>query len=383
MSNAFLIKVLTVVSVICPMVVHAEGLSCRRVFADPYNVNQTLADQLVELRHSLKALRSEIKEAADSKDPMSALNDVEVDPREVAFLLQGSYRLILSNPAAKDVLKDGNFKIVNKGLNALKDFEKSIGEYNVKVELLKTAKKSKMPEDFVDYLKSERRKLSKKLYRELKEDDYLDKDVSAVIDLSKKIQKFQIPENINSRTWIRDSLKSEIERINEKVDSEMAPLIRAKVYSYHEIENGAHAFRRSLRWLKVYIESYADFFTLVKTSPSEPTVAIYADKFKLQYNEPGKIPLRDIDYAKIIEAVDVLRKIKKSGEMKELLTQELVAFGRWDGRKISSAEAVKIIEQYFNYDSQALQSKSQEILADFESRNGMRSIIMEKGEKND
>ncbi|MBO9666773.1 MAG: hypothetical protein J7501_08150, partial [Bdellovibrio sp.] len=73
---------------------------------------------------------------------------------------------------------------------------------------------------------------------------------------------------MDSRNWIHDSLKSEIERINEKVESEMAPLIRAPVYGYHEIENGAHAFRRSLRWLKVYIESYADVFTLQKSSPT-------------------------------------------------------------------------------------------------------------------
>ncbi|MBO9666772.1 MAG: hypothetical protein J7501_08145, partial [Bdellovibrio sp.] len=191
MSNAFLIKVLTVVCAICPLVAQAEGLSCRGIFVDSYNVNDSMAEQLSDLKHSLKDLRKSIKEVDDSKDPMSAVRDVEVDPREVAFLLQGSYRLILSNPAAKDVLSGSNLKIVKKGLNALKDFEKSFGEYYVKVELLKTAKKSKMPDDFIKYLKSERRALSKQLYRELKDDDYLDKDVSAVVGLSKKIQKFQ------------------------------------------------------------------------------------------------------------------------------------------------------------------------------------------------
>jgi hypothetical protein len=380
MSKTFVAKFLTIVCVICPMLVQAEGLSCRKVFADPYNLNESLADQLSDLKESLKALRREIKEAADSKDPMSAVHDLEVDPREVAFLLQGSYRLILSNPAAKDVLTESNLKIVKKGLNALKDFEKRFGEYYVKVELLKVAKKSKMPEDFIKYLKSERQRVSKKLYRDLKDEDYLDKDVTAVIELSKKIQKFKLPENVDSRKWIHDSLASEIERVNDKIDNEMAPLIRAPVYGYHEIENGAHAFRRSIRWLKVYIESYSEYFTLVRTTPSEPAVATYSDKFKLGYDEIGKIPLRDVDYAKIIENVEVLRKIKKSGEMKELLTQELILFGQWNGRPVGAAAAVSVIENYFNYDSQALQIKSQEILNNFQARRGMRSILVERSQ---
>lgn len=379
MSIRFVIKVLTVVGVICPALVHAQGVSCGRIFSDPYNVNESLAHQLSEFRNSLKVLRKDIKDVADTKDPMSPIRDVEVDPREVAFLLQGSYRLILSNPAAKDVLSSTNLKIVKKGLSALKDFEKSLGEYSVKVELLKTAKKSNMPEDFIKYLKENRREVSKGLYKELKQEEYLDKNISAVIELSRKIQKFQIPENVDSRTWIRDSLKAEIERVNEKVENEMAPLIRSNKFGYHEIENGAHAFRRSLRWLKVYIESYADFFTLKRINPTEPAVELYASKFKVRYDEAGKIALRDVDYAKIIEAVEVLRKIKKSGEMKELLTHELINFGKWEGRKVSSTEAVQIIEKYFNYDSQALQIKSQEILADFESRSGLRTLLLEGG----
>lgn len=381
MSKSFVAKLLTIVCVICPMLAQAEGLACRRIFvADPYSLNESLADQLSELRDAMKDLRRELKETADSKDPMSAVHELETDPRDVAFLLQGSYRLILSNPAAKDVLSEANLKIVKKGLNALKDFEKSFGEYYVKVELLKVAKKSKMPEDFIKHLKSEKQKLSKKLYRELKDHEYLDKDITAVINLSRKIQKFQIPENVDSRTWIRDSLYSEIERINQKIETEMAPLIRAPTYGYHEIENGAHAFRRSLRWIKVYIESYADYFTLVRTNPTESAVAKYADKFKLQYDEAGKIPLRDVDYAKIIEAVEVLRKIKKSGEMKELLTQELVLFKQWNGREVSPEESERLIEHYFNYDSRTLQLKSQEILTNFQARNGMRSILVERGQ---
>lgn len=349
---------------------------CQTVFKDSFNINESMEIQLAELKHALKDLRHEIKESKDRKDPMSSLKEIETDPRELAYLLQGAYRLILSNPQAQAILSGRDLKIVRRGLSELKKFEKDLGQYSVQTDLLKTARKSEMAPDFLRYLKDRRRKVSQSVYHKLKDDNYLNGNISAVGKLSQKIQKFQIPEGVDSKQWLQDSLASEIQRVLFKVQTEMAPLIRSPKFGYHEIENGAHAFRRSLRWLKVYIESYPDFFTLKQSAASDATVTAFRAKFKIGYDEPGKIALKDTEYAKILEFVDTLKKVKKAGEMKELLTQELIEFGQWNGSKINREQAEQIMEQFFHQEGN-LQKIAQDILREFEARDGFRFIFAE------
>lgn len=360
----------------------AEGPQCARIWLGKPDINMSVQQKLTDLQKTLLKLRQDIKAAADKNDPLAPLITLEHDPRELAYLLQGSYRLIIAHPMAKELLTEKDFKRVKKGLDELKWLEKTLGRYTTQIELLETAQKHEMAPDFIRHLQSRREQVSQEVYAELKKADYLDKEISAITELTEKISKFKIPENFDQRNWLKASLESELARIHEKVQTEMAPLIKTNSYGYHELEFGAHALRRSLRWIKVYLNAYPDHFILVKdkSALSEKDTEMmtkYNGKFSLSYSGDGVLQIRDTDYARIIKYVDSLRKIKKAGEMQELLSQELTLFGRWNGQFIGRERAIQVISEPIKKEDGKLEKKTQEILIEFESRNGFEDILME------
>ncbi|MNK06307.1 hypothetical protein D3C87_242020 [compost metagenome] len=361
--------------------VFAAGPQCRRVWLGPANINEAVHQKLTDLHSTLANLRKAIKTTEMQSDPLSALQRIDQDPREIAYLLQGAYRLIISHPSAKTLLSEKDYKRVKKGLDELKWLEKTLGKYSVQTELLETAVKNQLPADFIYFLAARRDQVSQESYRELKEADYLNKEISAVMELTDKFSKVEIPREFDQTQWLRISLQNEVVRINGKVSTEMAPLIRKDTYGYRELEEGAHAFRRSLRWIKVYLNAYSDHFSLVRDSNKSPAttelIERYKAKFSLRYDDAGPIKIRDTDYAKIIKYVDSLRKVKKTGEMQELLTHELTTFGRWNEKPITHEEAARIIESILIKEEGKLERKTKEILDDYEATAGFKDMIVE------
>lgn len=361
----------------------AEAPLCRHIWIST-DLKIEVQDKLTDLQGTLLKLRLELKKDSLSPDPLSVLKNLDNDPRELAYLLQGSYRLIIAHPRAATVLTAKDFSRLEKGLKEVKWLEKTLGQYSVQLELLETAQSKNLAPDFIEYLTQRRNEVSQKTYKLLKDADYLNKEVSAVNELLEKLAKIQWPPGFDSIQWIKQSLQSEIYRVNEKVQTEMAPLIRKPLYGYREVEDGAHAFRRSLRWIKMYLNAYQSQFRLVsqpnKTAGEQELVNKFQDKFVLYYDSLGQIQIRDVDYAQLIKSVDALRKIKRNGEMMELLSHELTMFGRYNGQAVTADSARIIIYDLLKKDDGKIERKTQEMLSDYETRNAYQDMIMEDKE---
>lgn len=360
----------------------ASAPLCRNIWIDS-KLNESAIDKLTDLQKTMAGLRTALKQNAYSEDPMSSLKGLEQDPRELAYLLQGAYRLMISHPSAKEILTEKDHSRLEKGLKQMKWLEKTLGTYAVHVELLETAQAKGMAPDFIQFLTDRRNDVSQITLALLKDKNYLDKEISAVAELTEKMAKVDVPEGAQAAVWLKDSLKTEILRIEEKVKTTMAPLIRKPLYGYHEVEEGAHSFRRSLRWIKMYLNAYPGQFRLVshpnKNLSDAELIAKYQDKFVLRYDSLGQIQIRDLDYALILKSVDALRKIKRNGEMTELLSQELGNFGRYNGVIVTADQARALMTQALKKDEGKIERKTQEMLTDYELRNSFKNIIVEDG----
>ena len=95
-----------------------------------------------------------------------------------------------------------------------------------------------------------------------------DKDIIKVIQKEwNKEQTDTSLKNLSSVNWVEPDtkdflklLKKEIKRTRKKT-KKLAPLILKDEYSYYELEEGFHEWRRAIRWISIIILSYKDFFS--------------------------------------------------------------------------------------------------------------------------
>jgi hypothetical protein len=349
---SFLLTLATILGLLPRLSVAAP--QCSVVFEQPTELNgasvqESIIDQLKDLKTSLQELRSELKEVPGRKNRLKVLESLDEDPREIAYVLQGAYRLVLAHPLAEEILAPADLKALKKGLKEMKWLEKTLGTYQVQSDLYKTAKKIKVAEDFQEFLARQRNRASDEAIEQLKSREFLDSEISAV---TRHIQKLKRWDDMNvgrSRSLIQESLKSELDRVYEKVENEMKPLILKDRYTYKELEEGAHAFRRSLRWIRVYLQAYPELFTNMN---------------KKEFNNLSR-------------SIDELRKIKKPGEMREKMVEALAAYGQWNGIHLNVGETLEHIEPLMEKKFENIEAKTQEILEFYETRNGFRGIIKE------
>lgn len=340
---------------------------CSKIFeasvAEVASIQDLISLQLTELKATLLEFRQELKSSKGGKNRLKTLQELKEDPREIAYILQGAYRLILAHPEAGQVLSASEKKSLEKGLRDMKWLEKTLGTYSVQVDLLKTAKKIKAADDFVEYLTEQRKKSFHDMMEQLKDHDFLDKEVNAVSIHIEKLKRLNSLGKLNQQEWVRKSFQSELDRVREKVETEMKPLIQRKKYGYIELEEGAHAFRRSLRWLRVYLQAYSGYFYTRESSPfsSQPS----SKKLELDVNK----------YRHLIESIEELRKIKKPGEMQEKLAEAVVAFGFWNGTPVNGANASLFIHPLMTQKFENIEQKTQEILELYEAHDGFRGIL--------
>lgn len=370
------------VAILCHIgVAQAIPITCESLFKGPAGVSASIEEPLVALRDLLSQFQKSMLEPRESEDVLSPLKDLPEDPREIAFVLQGSYRLLLSHPRVNDILSEKQIRKLQFGMDQMKWFEKKLGEYGNSKDLVKAAKKIEVPLDFLEHLKAQRNVLAQTIQNKLMKRGYIDLEISAVSGLIEELQGMRKLNSKMSETYLPESLQAEISRVQEKVDNEMKQLIMKPVYTFHEVEEGAHAFRRSLRWLKVYILAYRDHFSLLEQkAPATAYEArlreLYSSDLDIALSVDGQIKLREMDYYMLNDLIAELRKIKGIGEIKEQMTQELIAFGKWDGKPVDAVKATEIISYRLDDKLVDLEIRTQEILGNYESAFGLQRMIV-------
>ncbi|MFS4457539.1 hypothetical protein [Bdellovibrio sp. HCB2-146] len=370
------------VAILCHFsVAQAIPMTCESLFKGPAGVSASIEEPLVALRDLLSQFQKSLLEPRESEDILSPLKDLPEDPREIAFVLQGSYRLLLSHPHVNDILSEKQIRKLQAGMDQMKWFEKKLGEYGNSKDLVKAAKKIEVPLDFLEHLKAQRNSLAQTIHDKLLKRGYIDAEISAVTGLIEELRGMRKLDSKMSDTYLPESLQAEILRVKEKVDSEMKGLIMKPTYTFHEVEEGAHAFRRSLRWLKVYILAYRDHFSLIEqknpaTAYESHLRELYASDLSIALSVDGKIKLREMDYYLLNDLIAELRKIKGIGEIKEQMTRELISFGKWNGRVVSAEKATDIVAARLDEKLVDLEIRTQEILGNYENAFGLRRMIV-------
>jgi hypothetical protein len=362
-------------------VVQARAMSCESLFNGKPLVSTSIEEPLSSLRNSLDELQLALKNPVEEGDLLSPLKGLSEDPRELSYLLQGSYRLLISHPLAESILSEKQMRKLQDGLEQMKWLEKKLGQYQNSKDLAKAGRKIGAPEDFVAYLEAQRNINATIVTEKLRKREFLTDEISAVETLLRELQGMK---KLNARiteNYLPESLQKEIERVQEKVNLEMKPLMLRQKYGYHEVEYGAHAFRRSLRWLKVYIMAYKDHFTLVdKNGPPTPAEKAQRDKYLYKeealLNADGAIQLRESDFLTLVEMVAELRKIKGAGELRENLINALTTFGRWNGEPVDAAKATALISVRTEAKLQDVELRTQEILKRYEDNHAFQNMIM-------
>ncbi len=360
--------------------VAARSFTCERIFQQAPETSTSIQIPLKALRQSLLELHTALKSQVLDGDALSPLKNLTEDPRELSYLLQGSYRLLLSHPEVQGILSKKQIQKLENGLSEMKWLEKQLGQYQNSKELVKAGRKISAPSDFLEYLENQRNLLSQKVLAKLQEREFLTDELSVIDTLVSELHSMKKLDRRVSQDFLLKSLRSEIERVQEKVEKEMKPLMLRPSYGFHELENGAHAFRRSLRWLKVYIVAYRDHFTLLPPlRPLNSADAALHDKYlpkdEVQLGLSGSIRLRETEYYTLLDMIAELRKIKGAGEIREDLTLALTDFGRWDGQFVDASQAATLISSRTEAKLQNAESRTQEILALYEKLNSFRNLI--------
>jgi len=90
------------------------------------------------------------------------------------------------------------------------------------------------------------------------------------------------------------------------------------------------------------------------------------------------VQLRESEYFALIEMVAELRKIKGAGEIRENLTNALIAYGRWNGEPIGDQRASEIIAARTESKLLDVEVRTQEILKRYEKMNAFKNMIQRK-----
>ncbi|RYZ78294.1 MAG: hypothetical protein EOP04_30000, partial [Proteobacteria bacterium] len=108
--------------------------------------SETISEHLEILKRNLNQLRKALKDNKHKAHRLEVLSELETDPRESAYVLQGAYRLLLAHPNSAEIFTPSDIQSLEKGLKAMKVLEKTLGGYQVQADLYVTAKKMKLPE---------------------------------------------------------------------------------------------------------------------------------------------------------------------------------------------------------------------------------------------
>lgn len=195
----------------------------------------------------LSRLQTLLAKAAMQKNP--ALWLYQHDARTPLFMLEGLAKLYsgIHNKNKFEKLKE-HFKLLEDTLGAIDYYDAFAKEF---------ATNKKIPKEVTAYMQAQSREKIQSLNEILTEKKWLGEDGKRIRKTRKKLSK---------ANWLDE--KEEIKCIEEfyiKAINSILEFINKKDYSFTDVENDVHEFRRKLRWLSIYPQALRGCIQLSKS----------------------------------------------------------------------------------------------------------------------
>lgn len=200
----------------------------------------------------LSRLQTLLAKAAMQKNP--ALWLYQHDARTPLFMLEGLAKLYsgIHNKKKFEKLKE-RFKLLEDTLGAIDYYDAFAKEF---------AANKKIPKEVTAYMQAQSREKIQSLNEILTEKKWLGEDGKRIRKTRKKLSK---------ANWLDE--KEEIKSIEEfyiKAINTILEFINEKNYSFTDVENDVHEFRRKLRWLSIYPQALRGCIQLSKSKKAIP-----------------------------------------------------------------------------------------------------------------
>tara|TARA_Y100000780_G_scaffold232498_1_gene264665 strand:- start:1900 stop:2229 length:330 start_codon:yes stop_codon:yes gene_type:complete len=70
--------------------------------------------------------------------------------------------------------------------------------------------------------------------------------------IRKQLYKIKWPNSNEDTLYLNSTIKESVIKLHDRIDNELAPLIRKEDYGYEALKLGLHEFRRGIRWTALY-----------------------------------------------------------------------------------------------------------------------------------
>ncbi len=200
----------------------------------------------------LSRLETLLAKAARQKNP--ALWLYQNDARTPLFMLEGLAKLYsgIHNKNKFEKLK-AHFKLLEDTLGAIDYYDAFAKEF---------AANKKIPKEVTAYMQAQSREKIQSLNEILKEKKWLGEEGKRIKKTRKKLSK---------ANWLDE--KEEIKCIEEfyiSAINKILEFINEKDFTFTDVENDVHEFRRKLRWLSIYPQALRGCIQLSKTKTAMP-----------------------------------------------------------------------------------------------------------------
>lgn len=226
--------------------------------------------------------------------------NLKLKTRDLLFELEGLLRLHIKTQS----LSKKQLKTANKILAFLKKAEDFLGRLDLSNTLQKESKSFNL--------------VSKKELKNIKES--LINDWTDISRIEKNFLELDFKYQPKS---ILKLLSRELKRIDVKSRS-LKKYIDQEAYSHENLELGFHEWRRSIRWISIYIQFYKNYFYLVESSNKTPYPILkeFEDSIFTQFPKKAPISMNKRIFYELSAYIYYSGKLKEKLEVKTLLKKE-------------------------------------------------------------
>lgn len=260
----------------------------------------------------------------------SPMNLLKNDVRGILFSIEGILRLHVKG----EILNKTDLVIATRALMEVKTMEDLFGAYGFKLEALSYAKEKKV-KDLTSLEKDVR-------VAEVKFKSLLKKSAKRFKKTSNLLLSISWPK----KKHVLKAFKSEVKRIDEKINIRLKPLIMKDEHTLHEIEEGIHEWRRMIRWISIYMQGYKHLFYLTPSKHKKTHAALikkYAKSpFCILGNQDSPVKIKSTVFYKLSDYIVRTGDTKSKAEMDIYLRSKGIALPK----KSYDSEAHSLFKEY-------------------------------------
>ncbi len=131
-----------------------------------------------------------------------------------------------------------------------KKLDDAIGAFDLRASLLEEAISLKLSSSKVSELEAHLDETKKALAKLLKKRDW--GNGKRLEKIRKQLYKIKWPNSNEDTLYLNSTIKESVIKLHDRIDNELAPLIRKEDYGYEALKLGLHEFRRGIRWTALY-----------------------------------------------------------------------------------------------------------------------------------